>query len=233
MKIVSNYCDYYDNISKIYGGDPKIVYVRPYKHIKVPVFNADKEIGKYGREYYKVDGLNRVLLLINRNNNGNHSLGVGEQTNFRVIIVGDTLFTQIKRNGDNNYRLVRENDLRNKQEKRSIWGNPIQLKITDVINYKDPLLIDICKKVGLPVFMLETEGYDRNIKLVMSDIMPNLGKVGIGNFIDANTMYQNISYLVGNLLHDSPDTMKPVIVSDKYKIIGHGFDYKTSFRGKL
>ena len=226
MKIKSNYKDYYDHVAFKYGGgDPKIVYVRPHRLVDIPELkDIEMTMGKY-RKKYKSHSLRNLTTLANMWENSLQNAQV------RGIIVGDKLFTQIKHTKESDYRLVREKDLKDPVSNRHYfrWDDP--LKLSDYINFYDPDLINICKSVNLPVFAIDVNGYQRTFTI--NKLLPNLGKVGVAGYIDANEMYQNLSYLIGNLMHDSPDMMPPVIVSDKIKILGHGFDYKTSFRGKV
>lgn len=226
MKIKSNYKDYYDHVAFKYGGgDPKIVYVRPHRLVDVPELkDIEMIMGRY-RKTYKSQALRNLTTLANMWENSLQNAQV------RGIIVGDKLFTQIKHEKEIDYRLVRNKDLKDPLPNRHYlrWDDP--LKLSDYINFYDPYLIDICKLVKLPVFAVDVKVYQHTFDV--NPLIPNLGKVGVAGYIDANELYQNLSYLIGNLMHDSPDMMKPIVVSDKIKILGHGFDYKTSFRGKV
>ena len=52
----------------------------------------------------------------------------------------------------------------------------------------------------------------------------------VAGIMSAEQCYQEISHFLGNVLRENPDTKPPVQVDDKHKIIGAGFDTKTSFR---
>lgn len=242
MKIKSNFRDYYDNVAHRYGGgDPKIVYVRPHRIVNIP--DMEKEIKRTGyfQHGFKSKTVENITTLYNRNNSEeNLRYGINkEETDVRGIIIGEYFFTQIKRKDDESYRLVRESDLRNDEynsKKHAFYFKKDDLKVSDFINYKDDTLLDICKAVGLPVFSFQVFTFTNNhgsYHFEINELMPNLGKAGVASFVNDTDMYQYLSYLIGNKMKDSPDMMPPVVVSDKDKIIGHGFDYKTSFRGKL
>jgi hypothetical protein len=240
MKIKSNYKDYYDNVAyRFGGGDPKIVYVRPHKLIDIP--DMEKEIKRTGhfQHRFKSKSIENITILYDRNNSEeNLRYGISkEETDIRGIIIGEYFFCQIKRVGDENYRLVRESDLRNtpNPRKHAYCFKPEILKIDEFINYKDSTLLDICKNVALPVFSFQICKFNNrgSYHFEINELIPNLGKVGVASFISDVDIYQYLSYLIGNKMKDCPDTMPPIIVSDKDKIIGHGFDYKTSFRGKI
>jgi hypothetical protein len=60
--------------------------------------------------------------------------------------------------------------------------------------------------------------------------LPRLGELGFAAIFSAEQAYQNLSYFVGNYLRDSADLNPPAAVSDRDRIVQHGFDLKKSFR---
>lgn len=61
--------------------------------------------------------------------------------------------------------------------------------------------------------------------------IPSLQELGFSKFQSPEEVYQNVSYFLANILNPSPDLSPPVSISDdRVKIIEHGFDLKTSFR---
>jgi hypothetical protein len=219
MKIITNFKDYYDHISFIHGGgDPKIVYVRPFHHnVGTPTYNED--------QIKKNKSIKRLFDLSERY----WSWLNDSETTIKGILVGDKLFTQIKKAKEDKFRLLKESDLLNeyKSGRRYWWTwKPEKLDYNNFINFTDSKLIELCKDVGLPVFSFTVFRY----RIDIDPDCPNLGLSGIASYITANDMYQNLSYIIGNKMKDSPDMMPPIKTTDKDKIIGHGFDYKTSFR---
>jgi len=228
MRIITNYKDYYDHVAFMYGGgDPKIVYVRPHRHKDIQIIGWDRR----GRDRWVLIGdskiksgfLSDLKRIWNRHNVTERTKHgwVDRSADVMGIVIGNIGFAKIKTEGEGDYRFINEDDLKNTGRYFSKT-----LKIEEVINYKDDSLVAVCKATGMPVFSFNVSDNYFHIH----ELMPNLGKLGIPSFISANEMYQHLSYFIGNTMHDSPDTMKPVILSDKIKIEGHGFDYKTSFR---
>lgn len=231
MKIITNFKDYYDHIAFKYGGgDPKIVYLRPF-HLKI-----DSEALN---DYNEFEFLTKLGSLYLRHYDWSKTYN----TDIRVIVVGDIVFTQIREvihppysNQYEdvkylNWRMITEKDLLNKDKDYSRWwlrrfGRSEDLKLSDFINFTDPKLVKVCKMVGTPVFYINV--FKRGVKVDIE--CPNLGNDGIASYISPEDMYQHLSYFVGNKMKDSPDTMPPIKVEDKHKIVGHGFDLKTSFR---
>jgi kynurenine formamidase len=56
-----------------------------------------------------------------------------------------------------------------------------------------------------------------------------LADLGLPRIYDAQQLYQDLSYFLGNQMHENPDTKPPVNISDKDRIAQHGFDQQ-SFR---
>lgn len=211
MKIISNFKDYYDHKAHVYGGgDPKIVYIRNHKHSVVP----DLDIREWEHKCVSVGNLRNVYML-------HYDSRKDFIPDVRGIVIGDKIFGQIKVSDKSDYRMLQKDDV---FENRWNWSKKHDISI--FINHVDSTLIDLCKFINIPVFMFNVY---RN-SIIIDKNCPNLGKLGVASYIPAEQMYQDLSYFIGNKMKDSPDMMKEVVVDDKYKILGHGFDYKSSFR---
>jgi hypothetical protein len=100
----------------------------------------------------------------------------------------------------------------------------------------EPTSIDFC--LGKQTQFAENlcKQYDQPVRLIaafanmVSDRIPVLQDVGFASIMSAEQCYQEISHFLGNVLRESPDIKPLVEIDDKYKIIGAGFDTKTSFR---
>ena len=211
MYIKSNFRDYYDHQAYIYGIDSKIVYVRPHIHKEVPTLKLN--ICEY--KYESVRNL-RDIYIMHYNPYETH------ETYIRGIVIGDRFFGQIKTKNDEDYRFINKSDVTYK--KNVFWMK--EYKVENFINKVDSTLIDFCKLVNIPVFAFNVY----RDKIIIDEKCPNLGNNGIASFITAEQIYQDLSYFIGNKMKDSPDMMKPVVVSDRDKIIAGGFDLRSSFR---
>lgn len=60
--------------------------------------------------------------------------------------------------------------------------------------------------------------------------IPLLWKLGFPAHFPAEQVYQELALFVGNTLNTNPDITPPAKVSDKDRILQHGFDLKRSFR---
>ncbi len=232
MRIITDFKDYYDHIAYQYGGgDPKIVYIRPHIHNKNIGFLGNLDIKSeyfYRENKYRIsidgvecsESIGQAFSLYSKFYDGRNVYN----PQVRIIIVGDIIFTQIKMTEKENYRMITEDDIKSSKH---TWGRT-RRNLKEMVNYSDPKFVDLCRHFGLPVFMFNLE--KNNVYL--DENCPNLGKLGIPKYIPDFMMYQHLSYFVGNVIKESPDMMPPVKVTDKDKILGHGFDVRTSFRGK-
>lgn len=225
MKIITNYKDYYDHVAFMYGGgDPKIVYVRPHRHKDIPIIQISGNKGSVsiGDTQCKCESLGNIYRLWDNKNRWKRTKHEWDRVGGDVvgIVIGNIIFTKIKTGEDTDYRFVDDNDVKDVS-----WRK--EFKSDEFVNHQDDTLINICRATEMPVFSFSVAMNYFHI----NELMPNLGKLGIPSFITANAMYQHLSYFIGNTMYDSPDMMKPIIVPDRIKIEGHGFDYKTSFRG--
>ena len=228
MKIITNYKDYYDHQANMYGGgDPKIVYIRPHKNHNLP---DDLNVNMF-----KCEALQDITILTKAMRSTFDWAKPTEEKikwDIKVVIVCNKVFTYIKIDDDIDFRIITENDY-SKIFTRNywIWGND-NPTLESFINRIDDKLLDVCKYVGYPVFSLSI-GTDKNRDiLLIDDETPRLDKLGIASYITPSQMYQEISYFVGNLLNPSPDMMPVININNNDKILSHGFDLKTSFRGK-
>lgn len=228
MKIKSNFKDYYDHIAFRYGGgDPKIVYIRPY---------IKQSIGKSIDHYDPLVENNRSFHYVMTLQNHYYHWRAEEPVEAEVmgLVIGDIFFTYIKRLWepvDKAFRIITEKEVSDMNKSRIVWRYD-KYKYDELVNGKDTGLVNICRSLKTPVFMFTTSQYPRINRFFIDPLCPKLGEMGVAKYIKDTDMYQYLSYFVGNTMNISPDMMPEIKVSDKDKIIGHGFDYKTSFRGK-
>ena len=92
-------------------------------------------------------------------------------------------------------------------------------------------LLELSRKLNAPVFSFSNEWSSDNI--IVDTSIPVLGNIGFPNIISAQQLYQEISYFMGNVIKTSPDLAPPTTMSDKEKIVQHGFDVRKSFRHRV
>ena len=216
MKIISPFKDYYDWVAGKYGGgDPRLIYNR--NRIKGtsmsdPGFGlnrlASTELHRQRQSQQKPTHQLELLIFCGR----------------RYVVVrnwerfGDADILSEARHPEL-YSVMMEKP-RTYEVFRSQW-DPQKM----YLGGESQLAIDLCKKYSQPVLLISGDPTP-----TVRDRIPILRDLGFGSIMPAEQCYQEISHFLGNVLCDSPDTKPPVEVDDKFKIIGAGFDTKTSFR---
>jgi hypothetical protein len=221
-------------VAHLYGGDPKILYLRPYRYIGGPIETEQaKRYIEYRRRYeIKVldylEGFDREADFATSqkmDHFGFRTITVA----VKGLIIGDMFFLLY---GENcNFHVITQKEINYLKAPRQSRYVSIDtpFDVSRVIKVTEPKLVDLCKEFGRPVFTLS---YKSGGSFTIDEVCPNLGAVGIASWIEADVIYQYLSYFVGNTMYDSPDTKPPVEVSNKNRILKAGFDLKTSFRGK-
>lgn len=244
MKINSPFKDYYDHEAHIYGGgDPRITYSRvpltprnifgtaeieaaettpdtiaircrfPYKWSRVfspgwSTRSPDEEEDKF--RWLAIAG--RLYLLVGT----------------RARISDPANFSVISENNPGHARLI------NRITKIRMARNNTY-KLSDFVGVMEPELLPISRALGAPVFVISNitdpaTPHDRRNVVVVDRTIPILGRLGVPAVYSPEQIYQDIAYFMGNTVHESPDIQPPVKVSDRDRLIQHGFDTKTSFR---
>lgn len=214
MKIISKYRDYYDVVAYAYGGgDPKVRYERDI--FKSTCVELSEHEAPHFKRYYSA----RNII-------------------FSHLIVCDKWFT-LYRDIDNysaGMRLVTENSRDIFYELMPSWSKFWDEFVPGPIQGGERLL-NLTRAVGNPVYIIDRfEGVRRknNTQFHIVDHFTPLFDFGIQEYYPAEQIYQDLAYFVSNMMNDSPDLQpagKPP-QSDKEKILAHGMDLKTSFRGK-
>jgi len=229
MRIKSKFKDYYDYIANMYGGgDPKIVYARDRINqlhdtgymqydlgFYVPDFPKIREL-PVTRHYRDYDGWSFKWCVIA----GKYYLLVGN-----TGIGGWTLFTKDHSTAPmvlrKRYHLLSDE-----------FVNPEEYFAPKEAS---PELIELSRIVNAPVFVIRGVQWmwkEKKYSLCVNSNIPILNDLGFASVIPAEIMYQDISYFLGNIINPSPDMMPEPdpAMTDKERVLSHGFDLKTSFR---
>lgn len=215
MKIISKFTDYYDNVAWTYGGgDPKIRYER--RNLEdVGPFKMDLPLAplrdKWQYSCLRDDYLHRSLIVGNR---------------IYAIFSADNQHWFLP---DLEHEIVTQNPPFHWRE---------EYKGKELYYVKTDKAIDLCRLVAQPVFWLDYDILGRrkneppNIT-VLSEV-PRLCEIhNFAKFYPPDQIYQDLSYVIGNLMHNPPDDNPPVQVDEKIRLQKKGFDLKISFRGKV
>lgn len=217
MKIISPFKDYYDWIAGKYGGgDPRLIYKRT---------KIQGQDTKNRAIYDIVSGRSYGLSSLNDNR---YRLGKSTYS-FNILIFCGRQYLVVKIDGATNILSEEKHpDLWQMLNKTSKGITSLLLKPTSIDFYlgkQTQFAENLCKQYDQPVLLIIN-----GLGAVVDDRIPVLQDVGFASIMSAEQCYQEISHFLGNVLRESPDTKPPVEIDDKYKIIGAGFDTKTSFR---
>lgn len=220
MQIKSNFKDYYDHVSHIYGGgDPKCLYVRT----RV----AEREV-RFGTLYAgSLDIKQQDIVKL-------PAIDYHRITySFKWLAVCGKYFLLIANqaavyNPDwDIYTPEKYPDVATAISGR--WSG--QQAVVDAIgNFSVPLL-ELSRKVNAPVFTFDSN-YRSDVITVDGEI-PVLGNLGFASIIDAQQIYQELSYFVGNVIKTSPDLAPVSMMTNNEKISQYGFDVRKSFRHRV
>lgn len=222
--IKSQFKDYYDHVAYIYGGgDPSIQYIRnrlsplDYSDGSVrsqPITVPSKGIPKLPQYEYFLNYYYKWLAVCGK-------LYLIIQTQLPIP------------NGKSEYILFSEkdhpvlwDDVYKNRKRRSPYGSRY-----DSIGQFSENVLELSRKLNAPVFSFG-HSFKEGCVDVDSEI-PILGKIGFASIMSPEQLYQELSYFMGNVIKESPDVMPETKMTDKEKILGHGFDNRISFRHRV
>ena len=235
MKIKSSFRDYYDHVAHIYGGgDPKCVYVR------MP-FEGGTSDSVFGGISFHIKSTNRAAFSGRFDLRWNQYVnGTEKYLTYKILVISGKAYLLASKYDASGLRephklYTPENFphfFNGKQSKFMFYG--LRPQPTNYIGNDNPIYTEISKVVGAPVFMIERIFYDKDgYDISINRNIPILRDYGIPSLVSAEQMYQDLSYFVGNKIHDSPDLIVHDNMSDKEKTLQHGFDLKQSFRHRV
>lgn len=242
MKIQSPFKDYYDFVEHLYGSDPKITYVRdklvkdklPVKQQKLRFvgWNAN-----YNPDHLTVTAPLRISDL--PNNISRKDQETDYDFKWLVITGRYYLLVTTRRRIDDSYPYQYSYDTSVFDENKhadiagSLYGRFFYERQTKshYLARHDPALDELSKKIGHPVYIINgVHRWKSDDNISIDAKVPILKDLGIASLIDPNTLFQEIYTYMMNVIRESPDLAPPVQVSDKDRLVQHGFDLKQSFR---
>jgi hypothetical protein len=227
MIIQSKFKDYYDFCANIFGGgDPKVVYSRG------RLAPIDARYGSLVETKLTVETAECPLLSPTA---FNHRYAQRNwDTEVAYLIVAGKLYLLSRQRGE---LWIGQKPYRIANEKDDLFKlNPWSSRATSFgieARVEHPFLIELSRLVGGPVFVIEEitwTAHNRSAKVTVQGQCPILKDLGMASIVPANTMYQDLAYFMGNLMHNTPDVNPPAVLSEKERIVKAGFDLKQSFR---
>lgn len=220
MRIKSRFKDYYDYVAHAYGGgDERVVYVRePFKdehtvaYSKSDFLRYDHYIKEYGVDvkYLVINGRFYVMASILHENGLRDKVRLLTEENFGHC-VGKVFRTYSK--------FVARN-----------------IEWSKYFGIESEVATEISQQIGQPIFIVNHIEWDRKTRtyrFTVDQNIPVLQECGINHHIQPEQLYQETAYYISNKMVTSPDLVVVDSMSDKEKIVQHGFDIRQSFRHRM
>lgn len=226
MKIISPFKDYYDYLAYIYGVDSRITYVR--NMLAEPII--DTPLGKSERTYYDVDS-KKLEFKVPHFDEFVEDKVIVKRYPF-VIVAGCRVCYMMteKRVVKHQPGSVISKNVKPYVARKNVGSFWKRLHVDKIVSDNFQITdmgVQLTRRVGHPVFIIGHTRYDGMLEVGVR--VPKLTEYGIDKIITPETMYQDIEYTLTSVLHEDP---KPEPITDLDKVKAHGFDTKTSFRGK-
>lgn len=227
MRILSKFKDYYDFVGQQYGGgDPKVTYSRS------PINTEVNEHGFVGALSIVVPSKEMPNIDVSP---FKYRRGIDIYT--KVLVVANYSYLLISKRLDPSHLNLSHGpyhvlDLDTAKE---LSATPVSF-LNSFVRVESSKWAAISRKVGHPVYEVTGLSYDpkrSNYTITVDSQCPVLSKLGIPSIVKPEIMYQDISYFLANLMHESPDLAPPVVLADKDRIVQHGFDLRQSFRHRM
>lgn len=213
MVIRSKFKDYYDFVANRFGGgDPRIVYSR----------------GRIQNQYVDAAG---VKLNDPRSYNRYYMANRGPDVDYLYLVICGKVYLLARPTRQafekfdvNAFSVIDIND-----EAIPRW---IRYRKELEFGQEYPFLVDLCRKVGAPVFVIHGISYKTHSESTVEicEQCPILGSIGMASRIDPYQMYQEIAVFMGNRMSKTPDMQPPVELDNTQRILKAGFDLRKSFR---
>lgn len=206
MLIITKHKDYYDYVGKLYGEDKLCVWNRN---------NTNPTL------YTELDNINKFDC--SNQPYTRHSHLYPDYKKIICSVAGDVHMLLFHKNNYVGY--LNHNDSFAVQHSWDKFSRGDSMVFPD-----NQRAIEIHKTIKQPIFFAETS-YTKWITVLKYNPPIEHIKV-VKDFYSPEQIWQKLYHFCSNVLRENPDTMQPVQVDDKTKIVQAGFDLKTSFRGK-
>lgn len=220
MRISSQFKDFYDYVAHQYGGgDPSILYLR--NRLAPLEFSG-------GSSYHSTITVSQNHIRSIPNNY--HHIDNGYNFKWLAVCGKYYLLVQpINATALTPFRILSENEHADLFKKLTssyrFWDH---LDANYWIGDFQPELVDLSRKVNAPVFTFVSHRNSSDI--IVDGEIPILADLDFQRLYSPEQLYQDISYFMGNQIKESPDTSPRTTMTDKERIVQHGFDIKQSFR---
>lgn len=252
MKIISPFKDYYDYVAHIYGEDEKHTYLRP-QSLTLPDEFVEEEVPKRLEGMGKIYSAGMRYSITPPHHQESRFLyhrwqefydftkkfptSVLSFCGYAIPLVtdvekGKTFVIHNKEVWKKIHLNIYTEDEIDKIFASKTWPSR-SLYYPPNFETRSDQLVELSRKIKQPVFFAPSyynSNKGRTQLFFRTTQVPNLSTIDFPKLLSPEKAYQEIDYFVGNLMNPSPDLDPPAEVSDRDKIIQHGFDLKTSFR---
>lgn len=228
MLILSKFKDYYDGVAHSKGIDKAIVYKREEKetHIAKLNYSWKNRSGINLPSYDRVRSYRKYPVFKNRDIKEIETFFVGfcGRIYALMVIQRHIIVDQFRTETETEfvYDLPTIKSYFTKDNKYfSSWDHNYDSFIKQTF---DNRLQKLFLEQKTPVFLFHRDKYNHGLNLKLNFC---LKEIEFFKMFDTYQAFQELEMFVGQQLCTEKDTLD---ISDKHKIIGKGFDYKTSFR---
>lgn len=230
MRIIDKNTDFYDYLQGLFP-DKSITFDRTDSFVltkeKMCDYLASYSASKLGFVLLQVCNSFWLFLLEVTKESADHYI-INKPTEYSVELLHHW------RNYDKPRRLIDLSFIQPKFELRVELGGyakeRIESKIPLIVKSIDTNDFEICCRINQFVSYRGGTRFDRNDKIEKH--IPLLKASGIAEFIDPLTIYLSLEEYF-SLEISSSERTESTGITDKEKVVNHGFDAKTSFRGKI
>ena len=221
MKIKSRFKDYYDYVAHAYGGgDERVTYVREPLQDELTTIIVNGNIDFYSPP---IDEL---------------------KTRTKYLVVNGKVYVLVSVKNEmgmyDPYQLFTEKNFKDRVDSLSVRYRWTMFPQKNTVKqwekyfaFESKVVTEISKMIKQPVFIIdsiENRWKEQQTRVAIDKNIPILSEYGLNHYIQPEQLYQDIAYYVSNKMVTSPDLEVHDNMTDKEKIVQHGFDLKQSFR---
>ena len=223
MLIISKFHDYYDPVAKSKGIDKTIIYKRETLPIDCLDINMLRHSERYSRGDLSVlDFYTYVIGFCGKL----YPIGLLNKDSKITLFHS---FEAIKKSYLEIYLNQKRNSKRVWRTYNNQWTNRELNKLSDALKNKQ--LLELFQKYKVPVFVIGSEKHHSDPLFENEErcvLNPRLTNFKFEKVIDPYQAFQELEMFISGVL--GVGERSTIKISDKNKIIEHGFDYKWSFR---
>lgn len=238
MRIVSKFKDYYDHVGHTYGWsgpsrDDPIVYIRDRLNAseraqsRLLIGRLEVELTEKSSPFNATFSYDLQYL---------SHFEYDREVRIGYLVVGCTMYLvhQPKDSLEVILGAPPEEESRLKSWYHQYWKAVCKQEVIDVSDC--PSIKELGRVLQAPVYMIVghlTANRKKNIMIVEQDIRKLSSIKGFAASVPATKVWQDIEYCMTNMMRENPDITPPVQLTDKERLVQHGFDVKQSFRHRV